>query len=659
MRNLKLVGVLAGGIVALLCAVLLGVWLFVNPNAYKGRIAAAVKESTGRELKLAGDIKLSVIPWVALELGPASLGNPPGFSDEPFLSFTHASVRVRLLPLLQQRLEIARVEVEGLDLHLRKNAEGRGNWQGIEPEQPLTKADVDHTDAGPALESLANIRIKNGRVAYEGISVEKFNLETGSLAADRHIPINLALDASRAPPGEQLSLTAKFDLSQDAARKPLRFSAVNVSGTLNRPGDGRPAHWDLSAPAIDLNVKAQTMAAPAFNLSYSGAHVTGSAQATRIIDDLSVAGSVTLAPLVPREIEPRLGFSFPKTRDPRALTQFSATTDFAYDSKALSLTHLQLRLDDTQILGNLEILAGDTAALQFDLTADQIDLDRYRAPEGGAVAPTATSSDTSAKSEKPWNASGMLTIKSAQFARLDLSNVRVTIAAKDKVMHLSPIEAQIDGGRASGDITWDSRGATPTLSVDEQLTGIDIARLLANTAGKGRLSGRATLNLKATARGTGVNAILKTLSGHLDANLADGALEGIDVGYELSVAQALIDKSPAPASGSTGRTPFQAFKLSSQITNGLAETHDLTIASQVLKVAGQGSANLATKGIDFKLLASVATAPARNTDIPLKVTGTYANPTVRPDIEGLAKDQLKQKLQDVLKRNGLQGLFTK
>jgi AsmA protein len=186
-----------------------------------------------------------------------------------------------------------------------------------------------------------------------------------------------------------------------------------------------------------------------------------------------------------------------------------------------------------------------------------------------------------------------------------------------------------------------------------------MARLLANTAGKGRLSGRATLNLKATARGVGVNAMLKTLSGHRDANLADGALEGIDVGHELSVAQALINKSTAPATSSTGRTPFQTFKLSSQITNGIAETHDLSIASQVLKIAGQGSANLATKGIDFKLLASIATAPARNTDIPLKVTGTYANPTVRPDIEGLAKDQLKQKLQDVLKKNGLQGLFTK
>ena len=44
MRNLKFLGVLAGGLAALLCAVLLGVWLLVNPNAYKGRIIAAVKE---------------------------------------------------------------------------------------------------------------------------------------------------------------------------------------------------------------------------------------------------------------------------------------------------------------------------------------------------------------------------------------------------------------------------------------------------------------------------------------------------------------------------------------------------------------------------------------------------------------------------------------
>lgn len=656
MRNLKFLGVLAGAIAALLCAVLLGVWLLVNPNTYKGRIVAAVKESTGRELKLPGDIKLSVIPWVALELGPASLGNPPGFSDEPFLSFAHATVRVRLLPLLRKRLEVARIEVDGLDMRLRKNAQGKGNWQGAEPDQAAKKP-ADHGDTPGAWESLANIRMQNARLAYEGFTAEKLNLETGSMAGDEHIPIHLTFDANRAPSGEQVSLNAKFDLSRDAAHGQLQLSGVNVSGTLKTSSASRPAPWELSVAALNLNLTQQTLAVPAFNASYAGAQLSGSAQATKILDGLSITGSVNAPPMVLRELAPRLEIALPKIRDPKALSQFSVTTDFAYDSKALTLTHLQLRLDDTQLHGNIKLLSSD--ALNFDLTADRIDLDRYRAPEVGGATAESSPPPQPTKADKPWDVSGTLNLKSAKIASLDLADVRVTLVMKDKVTRLSPVEAQIDDGQCYGDITLDSRGASPSLSVDAHLKGIDIARLLANTAAKGRLSGRGTLNLKVTAHGASVDAMLKTVSGHLDANLADGALEGIDVGYELKLAQALIDRStPAPAN-SAGRTPFQAFKLSAQIANGIAETHDLTIASQALKVAGQGSANLATKGIDFKLLASIATAPARNTDIPLKVTGTYTDPTVRPDLETVAKDQLKQKLQDVLKKNGLQGLFTK
>lgn len=654
MRILRFLGVLVAAMTALLCAVLLGVWLLVNPNSYKGRIVAAVKESTGRELKLPGDIKLAVMPWVALELGPASLGNPPGFGDEPFLSFAHATVRVRLLPLLRKRLEVARVEVDGLDLRLRKNAQGQGNWQSTEPTQPAT-AGADHGDAARAFASLANLRIQNARLAYEGIALEKLNLETGSITADEHIPIHLTFEANRAPSGEQLSLIAQFDLSRDAAQQ-LQFSGVQVSGTLNTSSAGRPAPWELTAPTVNVNLTRQTLDLPTFDASFAGAHLSGRAQAVRILDDLSITGAVNAAPLMLREFATRLAITLPPTRDPKALSQLSATTNFAYGSKALTLTQLQLRLDDTQIQGNLTWRFGE--ALNFDLGADRIDLDRYRAPAGAATAES-TSSPQPAKPENPWELSGTLKLQSARWARLDLADVRVAVLTRDRVTHLSPVEAQIDGGRSLGDITWDSRGVSPALSVDAQLTGIDMARLLAHTAAKGRLSGRGTLNLKVTAQGGTADALLKTLNGHLDANLADGALEGVDVGYELKLAQALIDRSTAPPASSTGRTPFQAFKLSAQIVNGTAETHDLTIASQALKVAGQGRANLPTKGIDFKLLASIATASARNTDIPLRVTGTFADPTVKPDLGAVAKDQLRQKLQDVLKKNGLQGLFTK
>jgi AsmA protein len=653
MTRLRFLGFLAAGVVALLGVALVVVWLTVNPNNYKGRIAAAVKESTGRELKLTGDIKLSVFPWVALELGPASLGNPPGFGDEPFLSLDKASVRVKLLPLLSKRLEVGRIEIDGLDLRLRKNAQGKGNWEGAE-STASAKAGVDHPADGPEWRLLANIRVQQGRASYEGASIEKLNLETGSLSGGR-IPASLSFDA-RTASGEQLSLKAKFDLGLDVAQQ-LSINALNLNGTRSTVGE-RPVEWGLSSPAITLNLSRQALSIPAFSVAYSSAHLTGSAQGTQILDALSATGSLTLAPVVPRELAPRLGITLPPMRDPKTLTQLSASTEYSYGAKALGLTNLQVRLDDTQLKGNIKLLTAENNALRFDLAVDQIDLDRYRAPDAPA-APASRAAEKPGKDDKPLDASGTLTLKAAQVARLNLTNLRVTLAAKDQVMRLFPIEAQLDGGRYSGDITLDSRSAIPTLSLDEHLSGVDMARLLANTAQKGRLSGRANVNLKATARGDTADSMLKTLSGHLDANLADGALEGIDVGYEINLAQALINRSPAPAGQSTGKTPFQAFKVSAQITNGIAETRDLTITSQVLKVAGQGNANLSSKAIDFKLLTSVMTAPARNTDIPLKVTGSYTDPTVRPDIEAVAKDQLKQKLQDVLKKNGLQGLFTK
>jgi hypothetical protein len=44
--------------------------------------------------------------------------------------------------------------------------------------------------------------------------------------------------------------------------------------------------------------------------------------------------------------------------------------------------------------------------------------------------------------------------------------------------------------------------------------------------------------------------------------------------------------------------------------------------------------------------------------IPVTVTGSFSDPTVKPDIDALAKGQLKQKLEDVL-HNKLQSLFGK
>ena len=663
MRTGKILGGVVGGLIALFAIALMAVWLLVNPNDYKPQIVAAVKRSTGRDLALGGDLKLSVFPWVALETGPASLSNPPGFSADPFVAFTHASVRVKLLPLLAKRLEIGRVAVDGLDLRLLKNAQGKGNWEGFgsgSGEAPASTA--DSRSGGGEFEGIAGVKLMNARVSYENIVLSRLSVETGAFVERGTVPVTLHLEANRGVRDENASLDMRFDLSADPATKRYRFAALNLNSVVALAGNPRPVRWSVSSPAIDVDLAAQTLSAKAFAVNAAGAEINGSVEGTQIVDALRLTGSVALTPLVLHEYLPRLGITLPKTRDARALSQASFSGEFAYGGNAARIDKLAATLDDTHVTGNVAV-ALDTHAVAFDLAVDTLDVDRYLAPAGEpatAPPPTPASAAGSAAASAPLDANGTLSIGSVHVAPLDLADVKVTVATKDRATRIFPLKAQVDGGQYSGDVTVDNRTNGQTMSLDEHLTGIDVGKLLASSSRSVRVTGRGNVDLKATAHGVGADALMKSLNGQFDANVANGAVEGIDLGYQLSRAESLIKRQDVSGSGpDTKRTKFDVFKMTADIADGVATSKDLTISSAVIKITGEGSANLAAKTLDFALLAdTLRSAGGVPIQVPVKVTGTFADPRVTPDVEALAKGALRQKVQEVL-QDKLKGLFGK
>ena len=673
MRAGKILGFLVGGLFVLFAVVLLSVRLFVDPNHYKEEIAAAVKHETGRDLVLQGNIRLSVFPWVALELGPASLGSPAGFAEQPFVAFRHAAVRARLLPLLRQRLEIARVEIDGLDLRLLENAEGKGNWAGFgRPEAP-TPGDGSGTaapgavttasaDAHSPLSGLAGIKITDARVSYQNYVLENLNLETAPFT-DGVVPVSLHFVAHRGVASESAAVEAKVDFSTPAPRH-YRLAALSLNGQVSLAHNNRPVKWNVSTPGLDVDLGAQTLALPGLAVNVAGAQLTAEVKGTRIVDDPAITGSLTLAPLVVREFMPRLNLSAPATQDPHALSQVSGSLAFAYGAKAMRVDTLHLALDDTQLQGSVAVNL-ETSAVSFDLSGDKINLDRYLPPPGQTPAPApaavtfAPANAAEGEPSKPLDAQGTLSFGALQVARLDLTQLKVTLTAKAGVTHLFPLTALLDGGQYSGDVTWDGRGAVPSLSLDEHLSGVDMAKLLAGKPKSVHLSGRGNFSVKATGHGANPDSIVRTLNGRVEAYLTGGAVEGVDLGYQLSRAASLLQRDNAPGVRDTHRTQFDAFKGSAEVVNGVATTKDLLISSPALKVTGEGSTNLTTQAVDLKLLAdTLRTTQGVPIQVPVLVTGTTADPLVRPDLEALAKGQLRQKLQDVL-GDKLKGLFGK
>ena len=368
-----------------------------------------------------------------------------------------------------------------------------------------------------------------------------------------------------------------------------------------------------------------------------------------------------------------------------SLAQLEGSFDLSYGEGALQLSKLVIVLDQTRRTGGLSITAANDA-IRFDLSADHLNVDHYLKPvakagqaepvaAGGAavspvpamppmsavaagIAETAPASGAATPGApapgsalKTLDAAGTLAIGSLIVAGLDFTKLSATLNARDGVARLSPVKAALYGGAYTGELTLDVRGETPAIALEQHVSGVDVARLLADSLKSHRLSGRGTLGLTATAHGADAESVLQTLSGHADAYLAQGALEGVDLWHQVSVAEALLTHQSMPTADNAKRTPFDTAKFTAAIDHGVATTKDLTIASGLLRVAGQGSANLVTEGIDFHVTASILNAArsASQAEIPVAITGALAAPTVRPDLQGLLKGQLKQKLQDTLK----------
>ena len=116
-----------------------------DPNDHKDRIITAVKEQTGRSLAIDGDIKLSLFPWLGIQINKVSLGNPPGLGDnlseQRFATVGEAKVHLKLIPLLEQQLVVDTVSLQELHISLLTDKNGRNNWtfgQATTPTTPST-----------------------------------------------------------------------------------------------------------------------------------------------------------------------------------------------------------------------------------------------------------------------------------------------------------------------------------------------------------------------------------------------------------------------------------------------------------------------------------------------------------------------------------------
>lgn len=702
MRALKIAGIVVGGIVALIVLALLLVVLFVDPNDYRDDIERVVETKTGRQLTLSGDLHLSVFPWLALKAGPASLGDAPGFGDEPFISIQEARVGVRLLPLIRGKIEVGDVRLVGARVRLITDERGRDNWADLGEQKEAQPAPT--SEAPMQVPTIAGLQIEDASVTLENRQektrrvVRDFNLKTGRLASGEPFDVNTDFVLDQEPSLSakvRLATTVTADLqanqhqlakpeiditvtgqgypqegipvqiranaiTADVGKELYRLEALNVKTTWK--GAGFPAAGvpvTLQTKELNANLAAQTLELTGLDLDLAGGHLTGALTGKEILDAPALSGPLKLDQVSLRQWAPKLGVSLPATSDAKVFEKLSFSGTVALTKATAEVGDILLQLDDTTAKGMLGIADFDSKALRFDLSVDRINADRYLPPPAEQPSAKATAHEPPTPIPvdmlRTLNARGQLQVGEAIFAGIKFTKLRLGVNARDGKVRFHPSEASMYGGSYSGDIGIDATRDAARVTLDEHINGVDFAPLFKDFFETDRVSGKGSMNLKLAGSGRTSDDVMKTLDGTLDFKVADGALEGADLWYEIRRARAVLKQQPVPERSGPVRTPFTALTGTGVMQKGVLSNNDLNVAMQYLKVTGQGTVNVPASTLDYRLVTTVMKIPREGADatqaqdlvdaeIPVKVTGSLTDPKLRPDLEGYLKNEVKQRV---------------
>lgn len=665
-RLLKLIGIVIGALVVLVIAIAVGVALLFDPNDYKDQITAAVANATGRELTLEGDLELSVFPTLSISLGPARLSNAEGFGDRPFAEIERASLDVEVLPLLGRRIEIGEARLDGLVLNLARDAQGRNNWQdlgrnGAAAETP-SAGEQDGGGAPNVSLNVEEIRVTNSEVNWNDAATGSdwtlgaFNFVASNFGPGRAFPLETSFTVS----GEDLRVAvaaqalATLSLGENVYR--LEDLAVTLAGEgATWPGGRGEAR--LSFAAFTANLNDETLDLDELTLQMLGVTARGSLEGRALFSNLALNGSIAIEPFDPSAVLDVFDITL-ETADPAVLKRASAEARFVYDSSRIGMDDMRFALDDSMLTGSVG-LHGES--LRFDLTVDQINVDRYLPPAAeGEEAPAQEGSidevDLPLDALRTLDASGRLAFGTAQFAGMTLSDASFTLTAGNGRVRLDPA-ASLYGGSLAGSIQLDIEQDAARASLASELKNVDLLPLGRDLLDSEMVSGRGDLTLNLTTTGSNVGQMRRDLDGDVAFTLSDGAWEGFDLWFELVRAMAVAQGQGRPERPEGARrTPFSSVSATGVVEDAVLTNQDLNATLPYMRVDGRGTVNLLTDALDFDLVATFVDgewlqseplmAGLAGDQLPLKIGGTVAAPSVLPDFGAMVRARASEAVQE-------------
>ena len=691
-KAIKIVAILLGIVILGVVLLAIAVPLLIDPNDYKDELVQAVKEHTGRELKVEGDIDLSIFPWLGVEMEQVSFANAPGFGQEPFAQVASAGVKIKVLPLLSREVVVDTIHMDGLRLNLVTNRTGKTNWDDLMASD-TSASQGGSSGAGIAALTVGGIDIRDGEISWRDdkerrrYALHKLRLTSGKIVPGEPVDLRASFDLETGEPPKQipieLNTRASLDLESQALDisklalsvdtmeltaqvtgskiidAPVLRGSVDIGSFDARPLlkklaiEVAPGSEDLLADValktdFSVDLGRQTLQLGGLSLKAGALAMTGDIKVTELDKTPQASGRVKIPPLDPRALMKSFGVTY-ETTDKSALSNLGLSSEFSASANHLALKKLDAKLDESVLRGSLAIRNFSKPSYTFDLTIDQIDLDRYLAPAEDAAGEQDALAALPFDILRGLNLKGQLRVDKLKAFGLRSSNVSMKLSAKGGLVTVGPSQAKLYGGSYRGQTKIDARQKTPKFTINEKLTGIDLEPFLKDAQIYENFSGTGDLSMNVTARGANTNAVVKTLTGRGAVSARNGKIKGVNLQQSVNDAKVKYDKlrgKPVDVTPkATDESLFSSFNATFNITNGVARNDDLRLQGANIRATGKGTANLTNEKIDYRLYVTLAEDASREgSTVPIDIGGTLTQPQYKVAWNEVLKTQAKKKL---------------
>lgn len=529
---------------------------------------------------------------------------------------------------------------------------------------------------------------KDGRVRFKPIPGAK---KTGTVSAENPFVIDLQFNLDSAKPliktGVDLKTEAALFLSQgqaalDRTRLALTLDPFNpdpknkktaLSGTASLAANMQ-VNWKesrLRAEALDLKSKIRGGQIPGgetdlslkgnlfsdwekghltvsnMNLAAYDMHITGDANADHLFSDPRIRGSFNFAEFSPKQLMKTLGAPPPETTDPNALSKVSGAFRVAASKNAVNISKLRAKIDRTTLRGNANMASFKPLSVKFDLTADEIAIDRYLppSPPGKKNQPPGKKPDEKkipVETLKETDINGTLRISKLRAHKAEVSDMRLSIVAKEGIVRIRPLSANIFNGKLRTTLLADMGKETPRTNMSISLTDADMGTFIQKIFGKNFITGgRSNLSLILNSRGDTLLANLKTLSGSAGLNTSKAVLKDYNIPGLIALSGYPVEnllKKFGVRKNEPLRTDIDAINARFDIQSGKLMTKGFTLKTPKDRVTVKGSVNLLDQMIDCKVMIDMEDIAS----IPLFIKGPLQAPNIRPDVSGIVTHALEK-----------------